>query len=135
VQILLAARLQHTATHRNTPQHTATHTATHCNTLQCTATHCNTLQHIATTCNTPHNLFRKQALQDEQNVSLAATHCNADRNTLQQPATTRCNTLQNTATPFQKRAHQDERHVSSAARLVKKKNSQKSARYYIYYVK
>ena len=32
-------RLQHTATHCNTPQHTATH----CNTLQHTATHLNTL--------------------------------------------------------------------------------------------
>jgi len=53
--------LQHTATHRNTPQHPATHcdavqySSTHCNrresnwmlsdTLHLTATHCNTLRH------------------------------------------------------------------------------------------
>jgi len=88
--------IQHTATHRNTPQHTVTHrnimcerfdtlsvstsmqlTATHCNSLQLTATHCNTLQHDV------------QDIWHFVSLYFTATYCN----TLQHTAT-HCNTLQ-----------------------------------------
>ena len=57
-QMRLRTTLQHTATHRHTPQHPAAHcstlkhTATHRGTLQDTAAHSNALQHTATRCNT-----------------------------------------------------------------------------------
>jgi len=81
---VLSAKLQHTATHCNTPQHTAAHhstpqhTAARRSTPQHTAAHRNTLQHTATHRNTPQ-------------------HTAAHRNTPQHTATHR-NTLQHTAT-------------------------------------
>ena len=68
--------LQHTATHRDTPQHIHAwsvfdnvsncvrhpchcsilqHTATHCSTMQNTVAYCSTLQHAATRCSTLHH--------------------------------------------------------------------------------
>jgi len=105
--------LQHAATLCNTLQHTGLkialilqHTATHCNTIQHAATHCvttwlwlQTTQHTATFCN-----VLRRAAKHYNRLQHTATCCDTLQHTLWQldfdcqSRSSRCNTLQPTAT-------------------------------------
>ena len=106
-------------THRNTLEHTTTHcnklqhvlhvqvsngtgqedlfAATHCNILQHTAKHCNKLQNTAIHCNTFYTISLVTALVNRTySMQHIAMYCKS----LQDTATTHCNTLQHSATHF-----------------------------------
>jgi len=101
--------LEHTTTHCNKLQHVLhvqvsngtgqedLFAATHCNILQHTAKHCNKLQNTAIHCNTFYTISLVTALVNRTySMQHIAMYCK----TLQDTATTHCNTLQHSATHF-----------------------------------